>query len=99
MPPTDPASPANIVMLTPRTSVPDVGVLGVNAVIGSGVVCGSLSASTMRWLAQIVTSLALEEMSSTRKSPRRSMALMNSLVSRMTEPVPLSSESASTSAV
>jgi hypothetical protein len=89
MPPTTPPSPANIVMLTPRTSVPLAsGVPGVYAAIGSGVVCGSSSASRMLPSAHSVTSPWLDQMASTSRFPARSSALTNEFVSRITEPTP-----------
>jgi hypothetical protein len=51
---------------------------------------------SIRPCAQRLTSLSLEEMSSTWKSPSRSIALTNFVVSRITEPVPSAFESALT---
>ena len=76
-------------MLTPRTSVPVVGVDGgERRRSGRASSAASSSQSRIRPSAQSVTSLWLDEMSSTWKLPIRSSTLMNAVVSRITEPVP-----------
>ena len=75
-------------MLTPRTSVPVVGVEPVKAAIGSGVVCGVvLGVEDPAERPERDVAVARRDVVDLEVAGRSS-ALMNAVVSRITEPVP-----------
>ena len=77
----DVASPAYIVMFTPRTSVPVVGValLSGGTAIGSAAETASSSASRIAACDQRVTSDPVDQIAPTRRSPATSSALTKPL--------------------